>query len=143
MVNKTPEKKISGVCLNCSSNFFYKKSASIGKYCSNKCQAEYQWRCKKEIIRSGEFFGIASSRRFLVEEYGEKCVECGLGENWNNKPIAMHVDHIDGNSDNNVVSNLRLLCPNCHSQTETFGSRNIKNSNRSIYARQWRKKFKE
>lgn len=48
-----------------------------------------------------------------------KCEECGVSE-WNGLPILCELDHIDGNSRNHRLKNLRILCPNCHSQTETF-----------------------
>lgn len=52
--------------------------------------------------------------------------ECPLHEKveWCGKPITLQVDHIDGDNINNVLSNLRFLCANCHTQTETFGSKN-------------------
>ena len=59
--------------------------------------------------------------REKVFEY--KCVECGISD-WNKKPIVLHLDHIDGDSSNHIKSNLRFLCPNCHSQTETWCGRN-------------------
>jgi 5-methylcytosine-specific restriction endonuclease McrA len=40
------------------------------------------------------------------------------------KPLRCQVDHADGDSTNNKLENLRLLCPNCHSQTDTFAGRN-------------------
>jgi Zn finger protein HypA/HybF involved in hydrogenase expression len=57
-----------------------------------------------------------------------KCNECGLIDNWNNKKIILQLDHIDGDNNNNELSNLRFLCPNCHSQTETFSKGKNKRS---------------
>lgn len=50
------------------------------------------------------------------------CTICGI-ENWNNKPLKLELDHIDGKRTNHEFSNLRLLCPNCHSQTDTYRSK--------------------
>jgi hypothetical protein len=64
-------------------------------------------------------------RRALIESGREyKCEECGLKPVWNNKPICIQVDHKNGNWFDNNPLNLRFLCPNCHSQTETFGVKN-------------------
>jgi len=52
-----------------------------------------------------------------------KCYECGIVE-WNNKPLVLQLDHINGDNRDNRIENLRLLCPNCHSQTETFCGKN-------------------
>jgi hypothetical protein len=48
---------------------------------------------------------------------------CGISE-WQGKSITLDIDHIDGNWLNNVLNNLRFMCPNCHSQTDTFGAKN-------------------
>lgn len=53
-----------------------------------------------------------------------KCNECSLENKWNNKNLVLHLDHINGNRKNNRLDNLRFLCPNCHSQTETYTGKN-------------------
>lgn len=55
-----------------------------------------------------------------------KCAICKIEAIWNNKPLTLHLDHINGDNNNNNLENLRLLCPNCHSQTDTYTGRNCK-----------------
>jgi hypothetical protein len=72
---------------------------------------QYQtFKLKKRLINNG----------FIKKE----CNECGLGDSWNGKNIEHELDHIDGDSKNHHITNLRLLCPNCHSQTDTFRAKN-------------------
>ena len=61
---------------------------------------------KKKLIKEGYLYDV--------------CSECGIGELWMDKPITLELDHIDGDRYNNDFDNLRILCPNCHSHTETF-----------------------
>ena len=63
-------------------------------------------------------------KRLLEEGYFEhKCYSCKL-EEWLDKPIPLELEHIDGNSSNNRIENLTLLCPNCHSMTDTYRGKN-------------------
>lgn len=64
--------------------------------------------------------------------FENKCDICNIKE-WKNKPLSLHLDHIDGNPRNNLVSNLRLLCPNCHSQTETYCGKNVNKDKKPNY----------
>jgi hypothetical protein len=64
-------------------------------------------------------------RRELVKNgRPDVCEACGLGPEWQGSKLALQVEHKDGDGSNNCRENLALLCPNCHSQTETFSGRN-------------------
>lgn len=66
------------------------------------------------------------SKRLIKEGIKEhKCEHCGLSE-WNGLPIPLELHHIDGNRFNHKLENLMFVCPNCHAQTESFRSKNIK-----------------
>ena len=55
----------------------------------------------------------------------EKCEKCNL-KTWNELKIPLELHHIDGEKNNNEITNLQLLCPNCHAQTNTYRSKNCK-----------------
>lgn len=61
-------------------------------------------------------------KRYSLIPY--QCSLCSIVDTWNGSPIAIQLDHEDGNDTNNDLSNLRWLCPNCHSQTSTFAGKN-------------------
>lgn len=52
------------------------------------------------------------------------CRDCGLTNLWNDKPLVLHIEHINGINNDNRIENLAFLCPNCHSQTNTYAGRN-------------------
>jgi hypothetical protein len=119
--------------------------SKTNKYCDNVCQGLFKWTNETiPRIERGECSDTKRAlKKYLIEKQGENCVMCGMGNSWNNKPITLQLDHIDGNSDNNFPNNIRLLCPNCHSQTDTFGSkgngnRYSKNTKRNTYLRKYK-----
>lgn len=99
---------------------------------SNKGKKFNFSRTKEEAIE--DLFVLSSScdpstiRRYVskYELLGNNCKECGVGREWNNMKLTLQIDHIDGDRNNNQLVNLRLLCPNCHSQTKNFGVLNKK-----------------
>jgi 5-methylcytosine-specific restriction endonuclease McrA len=62
-------------------------------------------------------------KKYNLKDY--KCSYCGISE-WNGKELSLHLDHINGINNDNRLDNLRFLCPNCHSQTDTYCGKNKK-----------------
>lgn len=63
-------------------------------------------------------------KKYNLKEY--KCSICGIAD-WLGQTLSLHLDHINGINDDNRLENLRFLCPNCHSQTDTYCGKNKKN----------------
>jgi len=107
-------------CLNCGKEFNWMPSQTKGKYCCQDCQITHSL---KEKIENGNFSKSNAMTYFKrTKEY--VCSECGISE-YNNKPIRLQIDHINGDNKDHRQENLRYLCPNCHTQTETWGVRNV------------------
>lgn len=83
----------------------------INDILSGKHPSYQTYKLKQKLLKCGVFKNI--------------CAICSICD-WNGKPLCMELDHIDGDRTNHNLSNLRLLCPNCHAQTSTYRAKNIK-----------------
>lgn len=128
------------ICLNCGKEYDKGKNTK-GKYCSNKCQFEYQYKQNIEKWKKGELpgcdrWGEVSPfvKKYLLDKVGCKCEICGF--NTPNKYTGLsilQIHHIDGNCMNNKEENLQVLCPNHHALTENFGRRNPQSGRKNRY----------
>lgn len=100
------------------------------KYCA-ECIEKGVFRKKVTVASTKD---DKTRRRMLIEIRGVRCESCGLVE-WMGQPIPLEMHHLDGDTDNNLESNLQLLCPNCHALTGTHKRRN-KNGRRQQQRRQ-------
>ena len=123
-------------CLHC------KKECQVShqktnKYCSVKCQKDYQqstyiteWQAGLQSGKKGQGEISGYVRTYLFEKFNNTCCKCGI-TSWQGEAISLEIEHKDGNSSNGKEDNLELLCPNCHSQTPTYKSKNRGNGRHS------------
>lgn len=111
------------------------KGNFFGKFCSNQCQKDLEYKTKTQDWLDGNLQGWTGRarqlrnfvRRYLHETRGTACECCG----WDKKHpidgrVLTEIDHVDGDAENCASENLKVLCPNCHSLTPTFRARNKK-----------------
>jgi DNA-binding transcriptional ArsR family regulator len=104
-------------CRNCGRPVRYRQNV----YCSLPCQFRFRRRKKVEINPNA--VGAPLLKNYLIDERGRHCEVCGITE-WRGRPAPLEMDHKDGNSMNNALDNVRLICPNCHAQTDPYKGRN-------------------
>ena len=114
------------------------------KYCSLFCSYEHK-KEKTDKRIEGQVDKPDRLKEYIIKNEGEVCKKCGQLPKWKGKILVLQLDHINGDSDNNYPSNLRLLCPNCHTQTDTwtskgYGATRRKDTKRNRFLRRNRRK---
>jgi len=128
----TKDKKF--ICKNCNNEFSFRGYSSNHIYCSLECSKEFVNTHKNTVNEQrfqdwllGKDLNLKNPRpiikEFVIQRDGYKCSSCGI-DSHNGKEITLWLDHIDGNAANNGPDNFRLICPNCDSQSDTFGAKN-------------------
>lgn len=110
------------LCLNACGNAVPKKGR---KYCSYSCSHAHRNLSRQQaFIAQGGTYGFVGPHflaRVLRSLYGDRCANCGWSErNQTTGRVPVEVEHIDGDWQNNALTNLTLLCPSCHALTPTF-----------------------
>lgn len=119
---------------NCNLPFetFKFQAKKLGIYAPNPHRMGLD-RTKKSLnenlqgILDGRHQGSSTNLKAYILKHKlkpNKCEICSLEATWNGLSLVLHLDHIDGDRNHNRASNLRLICPNCHSQTITYAGRN-------------------
>lgn len=86
-----------------------------------------KYELEEIFTKNSTYGGTGNNLKFKLFKNNlkeNKCEECGQDEMWNGKKMSLHLDHINGDNKDNRLENLRILCPNCHACTSTYGGKN-------------------
>lgn len=117
-------------------NSFIRRAKDLNCYIPNQSgkgllkKSVFKYKLEDILVEHSIYKGTSKLRNRLIKcgLKENRCEKCKL-TNWLNEPINLHLHHINGDDTNNTIQNLLILCPNCHSQTENYCSKNKKLKN--------------
>lgn len=119
------------VCENQDCGKVFETYRATRLYCCRQCDFDHKkYKTLQKWLVDGGKPHITTIKAYIKSLHGDKCSNCKI-EDWQGIPIVFELEHKDGNSENNELENLCLLCPNCHSQTPTYKNRNMGNGRHS------------
>jgi 5-methylcytosine-specific restriction endonuclease McrA len=88
----------------------------------------------EEVFVENSYYARHHIKRRVIEQrlIPYECSECGNKGKHNNKTLSLQLDHVNGNGQDHRLENLRFLCPNCHSQTDTYAGKGSKGKRKYV-----------
>lgn len=133
VINNTKSMRAAANELKVKYDTFKKYAEKYGIFETNMCgmgiRKGIKYKNPNDVFQNEYEIPSKVLKSWLLDERKWECEECGISK-WNKKDLPLEIDHIDGVRTNNMRDNLKILCPNCHSQTNTWRGRGINTSNR-------------
>ena len=91
------------------------------------------YKLEDVLVKNSSYNKYSLKKRLLKKDLlKHKCYICGIGPEWNGIYLSLQLDHINGVNNDDRLCNLRILCPNCHSQTDTYARKNVKKKQNNL-----------
>jgi hypothetical protein len=133
VINNTKSMRAAANELKVKYDTFKKYAEKYGIFETNMCgmgiRKGIKYKNSNDVFQNEYEIPSKVLKSWLLDERKWECEECGISK-WNKKDLPLEIDHIDGVRTNNMRDNLKILCPNCHSQTNTWRGRGINTSNK-------------
>ena len=138
--NETGKRHVLAICTFCKKEYKRDAYSKGNPFCSSACKGVFKYNIeqveRQKQFEQGKLKYRNRIKAVLLEQFSHVCQIC-KNTTWNNHPIPLQVDHIDGKSNNNMPNNLRLICHNCDALLPTFAGKNRGKGRGSLGLKAW------